>query len=639
MRIGHVRVQNYGCLKDTDFEAQPLTIFVGSNGQGKSLIVEALYRFFTDFSVVGGASSIPVTDILWEKRVTKSPIKIAVTIELEDNEVKELLPFDAKVLKFLKTTSKEYNKISIKRSLEISGSWKTDEITWAELPLVTDDVLAKTEIIHRELLPLILNGAKKYKMHLFPQAPSGVIKLVVKRGSKTAFTTNALFEELVGTGTIETSPNKHLEESAVEWAAQKGLSIAAPPSEIPEIQPVTTSTIQKISTTMALLRGKLKLIPAARDNRDIAGNRVPLVENSIRTNITSTSISRVREQEIIWEKYRTKVEKLLRRRLEPNPSEILVKEGDLGLNMGQIGGGEQTMMGLVWETLIADKIYAIEEPENHLYPRKQKELFEYFNDLSKETQVIICTHSPIFASRSDICGVYLVSKDEYENTQAEEVNESNVNRVIDELGIRASYQLEYDNVVFVEGDDDVKIFNAIAKSVVKDTDTTIGFIDAGGWNSMDYYANARLLKVKRVKVGVAVIFDGDTENVDRNKKTKEKLLKELKIGEESIFTLKESSIEAYLLNGRAIKRAFPTIGLSRIEIDGLIKSSENKKNKKKVLDNILKRGGIGKYNGKLGAQIVQSMTDKEINEELKGVLKSIVSLEKPHEKAPSKSQK
>lgn len=383
----------------------------------------------------------------------------------------------------------------------------------------------------------------------------------------------------------------------------------------------------------------MKLIPAARDNRDTAGNRVPLVENSIRTNITSASISRNREQEIKWEKYRTKVEKLLRRRLEPNPSEILIKEGDLGLNMGQIGGGEQAMMGLVWETLIADKIYAVEEPENHLYPRKQKELFEYFNDLSKETQVIICTHSPIFASRSDICGVHLVSKDENENTQAEEVDESNVNRVIDELGIRASYQLEYDNVVFVEGDDDVKIFNAIAKRVVKDADTTIGFIDAGGWNSMDYYANARLLKVKRVKVGVAVIFDGDTENVDRNKKIKEKLLKELKIGEESIFTLKESSIEAYLLNGRAIKRAFPTIGLSRIEIDGLIKSSENKKNKKKVLDNILKRGGIGKYNGKLGAQIAQSMTDKEINEELKGILKSIVSLEKPPEKAPSKSQK
>lgn len=255
MRIGHVRVQNYGSLKDTNFEAQPLTILVGSNGQGKSLIVEALYRFFTDFSVVGGASSIPVTDILWEKRVTKSPIKIAVTIELEDNEVKELLPFDAKVLKFLKTTSKEYNKISIKRSLEISGSWKTDEITWAGLPLVADDALVKPEIIHRELLPLILNSAKKYKMHLFPKDSSGVTKLVVKGGSKTAFTANALFEELVGIGAIET-PNAHLTVSAQKWAAQNGLSIAAPPSEIPEIQPVTASVIQKISTTMGIATRK-----------------------------------------------------------------------------------------------------------------------------------------------------------------------------------------------------------------------------------------------------------------------------------------------------------------------------------------------------------------------------------------------
>lgn len=634
MKIVHATIQNFGSLRDSSFEGHPLNVFIGSNGQGKSLIVEALYRFFTDFSVVGGASSLPVSDILWQNRVTDSPIKFEITIELSEDEIRKVLPFDAEVLKYLKVNVPDnFSKISIKRSLEASGNWKTEEISWAGISLITNDTFVKQEVIQEVLSSLIANEAKKYKMYFFSKGMSkdNLVgdRLIVKEGSKKAFQSNEALDALVRKGLIEGKYPSPPPINMQEWAKAEGYQIVKPSVQILEIQPIPPKIIQQINTTMASMRGKFKLIPAARDDRGQVGGRAPLVEAPILKSITDTSINRKRSQEIKWERYRSKMEKLLQRRLEPNPSQILVKEGDLGLNVGQIGGGEQSLIGLVWETLDAANIYAIEEPENHLYPRMQKELFDYFRELSKQTQVIICTHSPIFASRSDICGVYLVSKDEYQNTQIEAVNESNVHRMIDELGIRASYQFEYDNVVFVEGDDDVKIFNAIAQRILENADTTIGFIDAGGWNNMDYYANARILTTKRVKVGIAVIFDGDTEKEERNRKIKEKLVKDLKIGEDSIFTLKENSIEAYLLVGNAVKRAFPEIELSKTEIRKLISQHKSKKNKKKVLSDILKKGGIAKYSGEIGAKIVQNMTDKEIDNELKTILKSIVGLEKP----------
>lgn len=73
-----------------------------------------------------------------------------------------------------------------------------------------------------------------------------------------------------------------------------------------------------------------------------------------------------------------------------------------------------------------------------------------------------------------------------------------------------------------------------------------------------------------------------------------------------------------------------------MEITSLISKHKSKKDKKKILDYILKSGGIGKYNGERGARIVQNMTDREIENELKTILRSIVSVRKPSKKLQKK---
>jgi recombinational DNA repair ATPase RecF len=87
MLITQARIQRYGSLKDIAFEGHPLVVFVGPNGQGKSLIFEALYRFFSDFSAIGGSSS-GVSDTLWFRRETKLPIEFEIKLHLTETEVR-----------------------------------------------------------------------------------------------------------------------------------------------------------------------------------------------------------------------------------------------------------------------------------------------------------------------------------------------------------------------------------------------------------------------------------------------------------------------------------------------------------------------------------------------------------------------
>jgi len=635
MRIVQAKIKRYGSLKDIDFEGQPLLVFIGPNGQGKSHIFEALYRFFTDFSPIGGSATTPFSDILWYKRESYDPIEIEVTLDLNESEVSRIIPLPKKLFHLVKEKLKEdIRKIVIKRSLSKEGSWKTLEIKWADIPLVTEDVLITPEKFLDALSPI--PQFRDYKMLFFTQGYSknniGGDRILVNVKEKKGFTSNVLFDDLVKKEIIESS-TEYLGQNWQDWAKQNGLTITSPTSaDLSEFQVITPEIVQKVVNSLGSLKGIFKLFPAARDAKNVPPQRNSLIESTTIQMITNTSINRDRESEKKWERFRAYVEPLLKKRLEPNPTQVLIKEGDLGLLPGQIGGGEQSIVGLIWETLDGGFIYAIEEPENHLHPLLQREALRYFLSLANETQVLICTHSAVFASKPEIAAVYMVSKDEEGATQIEPINDKNIDRIIKELGIRASDILDYDVISFVEGDDDVKIFTALATSFGKDIESRIGFIDSEGWNSMAYYANARVLKSRNIKVQVFAIFDGDTDKEEKYKKIKERLTATLKLEGNHIITLNKNSIEAYLLVPPAIARAFPNIRLSEEEIANMISQNSEKKNKKEVLKLVLRRGGIDFYDGEMGAKIMQAMTRNEMDEELKGIINMLSG-------RPSKNQK
>ena len=263
----------------------------------------------------------------------------------------------------------------------------------------------------------------------------------------------------------------------------------------------------------------------------------------------------------------------------------------------------------------------IEEPEIHLHPSKQRELYDFIVEHSTG-QVFMTTHSPVIASKSRFSDLFLVTIDDSKITKVERVTENTVGEVIRELGVKQSDFFESDSVVFVEGVADVAVFRAIFPKLSSGLKAL--FLDTEGWTNMQYYANAKILESQKVQVPVFAIFDGDTENKPRNEKVKAALLSRLHIASDHIVTLTKNSIEDYLLVPRAIKRGIPRLTATEEDIAEFITANSARKTKKKVLDDMFRQYGETKYRESVHAgQIADAIDKSDIDAELRNVIEKI----------------
>ncbi|MDN7458180.1 ATP-dependent nuclease [Burkholderia cenocepacia] len=94
-------------------------------------------------------------------------------------------------------------------------------------------------------------------------------------------------------------------------------------------------------------------------------------------------------------------------------------------------------------------VIAIEEPESHLHPGAMHGLRDVIEKLSKNNQVVITTHCPLFVDRSSVGSNILIDS----NSAKSAKDIASIRRL---LGIRASDNLvNASNVLVVEGDEDV----------------------------------------------------------------------------------------------------------------------------------------------------------------------------------------
>jgi predicted ATP-dependent endonuclease of OLD family len=194
MKILNARIRNYGSLKDVSFEGADFLVFIGPNSSGKSLIFEALMRFFSEFDPYGGRAS-GVNDFLWFKRDTSNPIEIEITLELNDKELKEFIPLDETIISAIKEKYPEsFNKLEIKRQLYPDGTWKTNKIKWCELELVQEGSLVSPDKVHNFIKHFL--SLSQYKMYFFTPGYSkeniGGERLLVNIIEKKAYTSNPL---------------------------------------------------------------------------------------------------------------------------------------------------------------------------------------------------------------------------------------------------------------------------------------------------------------------------------------------------------------------------------------------------------------------------------------------------------------
>lgn len=95
-------------------------------------------------------------------------------------------------------------------------------------------------------------------------------------------------------------------------------------------------------------------------------------------------------------------------------------------------------------------IWCFDEPESHLYPAAQRELYNIISDLAKSNyQVFIGTHSTIFIDRSSLKDIYRVELNEGYSTLSKCNSIEDVHSV---LGIKNSDILFYNKFLAVEGE-------------------------------------------------------------------------------------------------------------------------------------------------------------------------------------------
>jgi putative ATP-dependent endonuclease of the OLD family len=279
--------------------------------------------------------------------------------------------------------------------------------------------------------------------------------------------------------------------------------------------------------------------------------------------------------------------------------------------LDQVSFGLRTALAIMTKVLCAKpgSWVCLEEPETHLHPEAQAVLYDFLQRESQEKRIFAATHSSVFASLAPIECVWLVKRSEEQpwSTEICRVDSNSTDTIIRELGVKPSYNFEADAVVFIEDKLGTQIYDVWAEK--EGLGGRVQFIGAEGWNNMEYFANAKIIRSRRVETEVFVIFDGDTDRGNKNKKIKERLVAELGIPETHVLTLGQSELEGYLLDPVAILDAFPELprSVSKNELEEFLAVWRGRRDQKRAFDELFKTYGLGRFDAERGAEIARSM--------------------------------
>ena len=108
------------------------------------------------------------------------------------------------------------------------------------------------------------------------------------------------------------------------------------------------------------------------------------------------------------------------------------------------GAGTQNNLVIALFRLIAKMhvgeylIFAMEEPENSLHPKAQRQLLSVLQEISGESQVIVTTHSPVFLERTKFESNVFLTRTTKGNTVAKSFRAEMLGQLRTDLGIRPS---------------------------------------------------------------------------------------------------------------------------------------------------------------------------------------------------------
>lgn len=539
MRVHSVFAKNYGpFMVLEEVRLGPLATIIGQNDAGKSNILKVLQLFFEGRKVEqddvhDGAA--PTDDLVVEVAFTSLPEKIELENDVETTLQDEML-LDANGLLRIRKTYPRDNLTKSSIAL-ITQDFEDDHFTGLAALKEKDlnDRCTSVEIEVTRSGRGITNKGKRESLRA--KARDGSIGFIKRELSLT--TKDELWKKIAlllpEFVLFETDTKLGVGETTFQSQFRLIVKTATEEPEVVDAKGAFTGAISK-----ALQSEIDKIFARLKRHTDAFASLTAIPEFSWDKAVTFDILGKDQHG----------IEKSLARRGSGMRRLLMVAFFQYLAERGHEQGG--------------DFVFGVEEPENCLHPRLQRELVASFRQLADEGyQVIVTSHSPVFAGASPIDNLALVVRDAGV-AKAIQTPELNLLDVAEQLGVEPSDQITgYNACIFVEGPSDIEFWKAIA-SKFKDAghvnvdfdDQRIGFVFCGG-ETLKHWIDLRAMGRLNRRFGAVV--DSDRESRQHNipgRKLNWKNKCEAQGG--IFFILRKREIENYL-HRAAIERSRRTL--------------------------------------------------------------------------------
>jgi ABC-type lipoprotein export system ATPase subunit len=584
MKITKIQIKNFRSLRSVAIDnLGDLTIIIGENSSGKSNVLEALDLFFNQFDSAPQRNVGAVNDYLWFDRNPQNNIEFTLSLSVTDGELKEILP-------------EQLGKLMTKPRV-------ADVVVTSEGKAALKNVEVKES--NDVQITRVLSGT--------PIAASWSTKLITLNG-----------KELVSDGHLvfkieEPTP------SAVQPPPQpQAAGTAVPPGQAPNPPPpsvsptdVLGSLLQKFSQKFT---GGYRVISAARNVTGPStrlGDRVAFVNQGTMGDLTTFGQSMERDHLKKWadvERYVTRAAQNIKDlRLVAGQITVGEKGSDTRYPISLVGGGNQEILSLAHElTKGKGTIYGLEEPEQHLHPELARDFFDVLREISKDNQVLVTTHSPVFVDQVELGNTWLARRADNETLLVRVKEDADLKEVLYEIGARPSDIFFANAILFVEGPTERVVIPILAKKLGIDL-RKIGLtiIPIHGKGSGKYHLQIWIEAAKAVDIPYFMLLDNDAKS-DASRLVSSGLLKD----RYNLFILQKGSIEDYYPEQRIIEalRSEFNIDLTDEERRDLLKSP-----RAKSIKDLLTSKKIESFGWKIsiGRTIASRMTADEVDDEIR----------------------
>jgi len=301
------------------------------------------------------------------------------------------------------------------------------------------------------------------------------------------------------------------------------------------------------------------------------------------------------------------------------------------------GAGTQNNLIIALFRLIAEFrpgeyfIFAMEEPENSLHPKAQRQLLSVIQEITSGSQVIVTTHSPVLINRSKFENNILLTRTTKGNTVAKTFDSSLLEQVRMDLGIRASDALLKGGgncAILVEGNTEEDGFPIFMEMLgMSEFALGIAIINIGGSDFQRARNTASLLNA--YDIPCVIVLDSDAKrSAEDLERVKAKSLTNIR----HVFRLTKGTIEDYYpleIVAEIINKEFsPKIPVGADDFDESKHGKERLDNFKKVM---YEHGAgtsleyLKTLLGGFGTKLMQEQ-GMELDDELKNIFASVQSI-------------